>query len=139
MLLHIRHLLDYNKKKFTALLLLVLWAGAILVVSIWPANKMPDISLKFSDKMGHLVAYAILSILAILYTKLSGRMSNRTGHWFIITLLVTVLYGSLLEIIQGAMSIGRNFEFLDIMADAAGSFIGLTIAGLFMTLQKRQV
>ena len=139
MLLHIRHLLDYNKKKFTALLLLVLWAGAILVVSIWPANKMPDISLKFSDKMGHLVAYAILSILAILYTKLSGRMSNRTGHWFIITLLVTVLYGSLLEIIQGAMSIGRNFELLDIIADAAGSFIGLTIAGLFMTLHKRQV
>lgn len=97
----------------------------ILFLSLWPAGQMPEVSHRFSDKTGHFTAYGMLAFLLIRSAVLSGRMSNRTGRWFVIILLIGSLYGSLLEVLQGVMYLGRSFEYYDILANVTGTVAGL--------------
>ena len=107
-----------------SLYLLVAVASIILVVSLIPgmpkSSKMPHI-----DKIGHGVAYALLAFL--LFGVL--RIPVRSETWTIIlSLLGCVVYGGIIELLQGVT--GRSSEFLDLVSDFAGSSAGASLAML---------
>ncbi len=112
-----------------------LWAGlsvVLLVVSLWFALKpiTPDEEnwldwlsfLTASDKVVHAEAFFGLGLW---FGALAG-----PNHWRRVGLLL-LLYGALVELLQGAMALGRTADLWDLAADAGGVVLGLLAAHRF--------
>jgi len=81
------------------------------------------------DKLAHILMYAIFSFLL-------GRriIGVRPFNWLLV-ILITSSYGILMEILQELLIAGRQFEFLDILANIFGSLSGTM---LIYMLYKRK-
>ena len=111
------------------------WTGlsvVLLVVSLWFALKpiTPDEEgwldwlsfLTASDKVVHAEAFFGLGLW---FGSLAG-----PGHWRRVGLLL-LLYGALIELLQGVMALGRTADLWDLAADAGGLVLGLLAAQWF--------
>lgn len=87
--------------------------AAVAVLSLVPAATLPDPGV--SDKLSHLVAYAVLCLLG-----LAAYPGRAAFAWMVIGLLG---YGALMELLQ-TLSPGRSMEGADILANGAGVLIG---------------
>lgn len=104
----------------------VLWAILILILSVIPAIDTPSISWMEPDKLVHVIFYIILTLL------ICRALISKKGHsskWIIlfIGLIVSVLYGGLIEIIQEQLLSWRSGDLLDFAADAVGAVLGSLI------------
>lgn len=79
------------------------------------------------DKVQHLVAYCVLSVLACL----------AAGHRHMALLVVLVGYGALLEVVQGLMPHGREPSLADTLANTLGVLLGAAIFSLIF--RKRPI
>lgn len=91
----------------------VLIALAILA-SLSPTQNLPDIGT--SDKLGHLTAYALMTLW------FSGIYPR--SRYALIGFGMLVL-GALIEWAQGAMGLGRQADMYDLVANTSGIVAGL--------------
>lgn len=93
----------------------------VIVSSLVPGEDLPHWSI--SDKIEHMIAYAGLAIW------FGGLMAPRRYVYLAVALLAL---GGGIEIAQGLMGLGRECDWRDFLADAAGAAIGLSLclAGL---------
>jgi VanZ family protein len=93
------------------------------VVAIWLVSSMerPPVpeELQFwnSDKLLHMIAYAILAALALLGVRRLALEPKRKGA---ITFAMSALYGAVDEVHQSFVP-GRSSSWLDLIADATGA------------------
>lgn len=109
--------------------LLILWSVFILVVTLLPGEDIPDgffTSLPYFDKLAHGGLFLVYAFLLRGFFSKYFFSHFSSSKIFLITLLIALTYGILIECIQLFVP-HRNFEFSDILAD----FIG-TITGLFI-------
>ncbi len=96
-----------SRNKF--FILAVLWTVFVLTASLMPVHppgKLPE----QSDKLVHVFFFALLYFFW-----------NRTRLFHAISLLVyLVLFGIIIEILQGILPFGRHFDWLDVLADFFG-------------------
>lgn len=90
---------------------------AALIVCILPARmvEVPGVN----DKFEHALGYVLLTLWFC-------GIYPRRKYWAIA--LGYLLFGILIELLQGAMNWGRHADIHDVYADAAGIAIGLIIA-----------
>ena len=96
----------------------ILFVGAFLgvtVLSVLPAPQMDGLE---SDKLGHLIAYAVLTLLLVLSLSVDRRVPPR----FWVAVMALLLYGGLIEVLQHY--IGREFDLADMAANAIGVIVG---------------
>jgi len=112
----------------------IIWAMIILFLSASSGVKIPDAlsDFKGTDKLGHLVIYAVLSVLTLAGASKSPRISLTKSNELLIVGVCSV-YGFLMEILQFACFPGRYFEVFDIIANIIGSFTGLLVFKFFIT------
>jgi VanZ family protein len=98
------------------------WALIILVLSLLPSSSLPSLSWSEflgADKLAHLGVYMIFSFLLVLtFNNSRPKLKYRSA------ILFSSAYGILMEVLQFLIYTGRNFEFLDIIANIIGSFLG---------------
>ena len=82
------------------------------------------------DKVGHFVAYAVLTFLVLVGFSKEGQVTRPKIIW---TILLCTLYGVLLEIIQYTFYPDRYFEVEDAVANFVGTGGGYL---LFRSLYK---
>jgi VanZ family protein len=93
---------------------------AITVLSLLPPRS--GMELPTNDKVGHFLAYGILSMnICFLF--------NRWKKELLFSLIGIVLYGILIEFLQGFVR--RETSFYDFLANTSGVAIGATIIALF--------
>ena len=116
------------------------WKSGIIVLIIFVLSVYPftsDMSLPrfpFRDKVIHALMYVALAfVLYADYTK-SNRTTPITRSICYIVFLFPFVYGGFIEIIQGAFFSPRTAEWLDWVADIAGSAVGFISA--FYILKK---
>ena len=103
------------RKQFVTYLL---WLSAIVVIamvtmlSLFPSES---VELSINDKIGHFLAYTVLTLNAELLTK-----SYKQLLWLITLIL---LYGIMIEFVQGLIP-GRVPSLLDVLANSTGVLIG---------------
>jgi VanZ family protein len=73
------------------------------------------------DKLGHLFAYMALSANSLYF--------SRTRRNLVLFSILVILYGTLLECLQGLIP-GREPSFLDIIANSTGVVLGVGIHAL---------
>ena len=112
----------------------LIWLVFITVLSVLPSVQLPQFDLFASDKLGHAMAYAGLTGLALLaLRRQSGQApSGRSSFLFF---LFAAGYGALMEFIQGAFLPNRAFELDDMLANTFGAAIGWAIAYLLFRLK----
>jgi VanZ family protein len=95
------------------------WAAAIVWLSLTSAP--PELDVVHGDKLGHLVAYGVLMFwFCQLYAARKVRIAYALGF---------AALGVVLELIQGQLGY-RDYELLDMVANAAGLLLGWAAAAL---------
>lgn len=79
--------------------------------------------------MGHLGAYTALSYLLLRSLRKEGKKPS--GIAAAVAMCCAVLYGLLLEMLQGAFFPHRHFEWGDVLANSLGVLIGFFVFKLF--------
>lgn len=103
-----------------------LWlAGGVVLVliimsgSLAPGEYVPSVGFWDSDKVNHALGYAGLTFW---FTGIYSR--SRYPH----VIVGLLLLGALIEVLQGAMSFGRDRDFDDMIANTGGIVIGMILA-----------
>jgi VanZ family protein len=104
---------------------LLLWAGCLLWLSLTPNPPRPSSALLSWDKLQHAGAFALLTLLAGRFFSQWRPLSH--NPWFF-ALLVAVLFGGLIEILQGTLTDIRQPEWGDLAADVAGGLLVVVVA-----------
>lgn len=118
-----RKALIYKESIFVGLI--ILYASLIRE----PHVHLPHVA--FADKWSHMVAYAILG--AALAWNLIKDKRDKLWVW-ILGIAIPMLYGGLIEVLQGAFFYPRTAEWLDWLADIIGTIIGTAlVAGIWQT------
>ena len=120
MMPHIKPLLA-NKP---LLLIAILYSCFISVLFFIPSQDLPNIHFSALDKIVHILIYFILVNLWMLYLYIrNGFQFN--NKWGLIILLSVLLYGIIIEILQGLLTISRSADIFDVLANLIGSLIGI--------------
>lgn len=115
----------------TVLVFRLLFIGAFLGVTVLSIIPTPQIDGLESDKLSHLIAYTVVTLLLVL--SLSG--DRRVPQGLGVALLAVLLYGALIEVLQHY--IGRQFDFKDMAANAIGVLAGAGLGLLVRLLIRR--
>jgi VanZ family protein len=113
------------RREAAAMILNRVWWGlgfflvlAAIVVCLVPGYEVPG-AFELNDKISHLTGHAVLALY------FAGLVPRRS--WWKILLFLLVL-GSLIEVAQYAMHLGRDGNVLDEVANAIGAVLGLVLA-----------
>lgn len=96
-----------------------------------PFQVMGDIPL--ADKWGHMLAYLVLAI-CMAGDGLRARL--RTKTLYMISVLLPIAYGGLMEIVQLHCP-PRSAEWTDWLADGIGTAIGVVLFGIYHLLSRK--
>ena len=91
-----------------------------VVVCLLPGHDLPGV-FEMNDKISHLTGHAVLSLY------FAGLVPRRS--WWKIFVFLLVL-GSLIEVAQYSMHVGRDGNVPDEIANAIGAILGLALARL---------
>lgn len=95
--------------------------AAMLIVCLMPASSLPQTGV--SDKFEHSIAYAVLSLwFAGLYPR----------SRYVVIALGLFAMGVAIEWAQGAMHVGRQSDYHDVIANTLGIVAGLVLAALWL-------
>jgi VanZ family protein len=114
--------LDYKVKIFQAFF--VLWVITITILSLVEPENFTKIDVKNSDKYVHFITYFWLTLL--LYLALPKNQLNLNSR-LLFSFLFSVIYGIIIELLQGLITVKRQPEIMDVFANTFGSFIAVLV------------
>ena len=103
--------------------LIILYASLIRE----PHIRLPEVA--YADKWSHLVAYMLFGgMLAFDLIR-----DKRKVIWvWLLALVIPIVYGGVIELVQGAFFYPRTADWIDWLADCIGTLIGTSIvAGIW--------
>jgi VanZ family protein len=115
--------------------LLVYWLALFVGTSI-PSDHL-SLGLEISDKLKHLFAYLFLAFLLSLNLHFQNRWEKLSNLAFIYSFIICILYGAFDEIHQLIVP-NRSAEFLDWLANALGSILGVLLAFFILRALKKR-
>ncbi len=116
--------------KRVLLILAICYTIVIAVLSLANIKSLPKLGSSFDDKIFHALAYGVL---ALLWYFTLNRL--KIAKPIFITALGSIIYGIILEVLQGQLTIVRSLDILDVLANS----IGVTTALLFITIRNRRI
>jgi VanZ family protein len=109
----------------------LLWASVIAFLSLTASGNLPHLDWTFitPDKAGHFTVYAILAFLVLFgYAKHSQTQTIAT---YIYVAMGAAAYGFLMEWAQYLLTPDRCFEYPDMLANAIGALLGVSVFYFF--------
>lgn len=106
------------------------WVALVWYLSLTSDPIDIDLGTTFNDKIGHATAYAWLMFW---FGNLYVHRGTRIGY-----VAIFIFMGVLLEILQGSLTVTRQYSYGDMLANATGVGIGylLVLGVLGRALQK---
>lgn len=97
----------------------IIWTIIMLIGCLTPHEDIPNELATFNDKFLHVVIFVPFTLLWIL----AGVRVRQA-------LIIGILFGGLIEVLQGILPINRNADWLDLSADSLGAVIGVVLGWL---------
>ena len=121
-MLDIKKLLGKNIILFLA----VLYSCVITILFFISTSGMPSIGVSHIDKVVHFSIFLGFTFLwlSFLYLRNDMKLSTRT---IVIFFLISIIYGTLIEVFQEQFTARRTFDYFDILADMLGSLTGIFV------------
>ncbi|HNT41738.1 MAG TPA: VanZ family protein [Tenuifilaceae bacterium] len=111
----------------------ILWGLVILILCTMPPSGFPKVSVSGIDKLVHFGLFAVLTLLVISENntlRLSGSVLQKT-RW--VGIVVSIIYGGLVELLQLKVFIYRGADWFDLIADVVGTLIA---AWLYLPISR---
>ncbi|WP_299243992.1 VanZ family protein [uncultured Aquimarina sp.] len=86
-----------------------------------------NISVKGSDKIGHLLAYLVFTIVWFLFFFYSEKLHRKFSQSLIWASILSFLFGILMEFLQAVLTSYRSPEWNDVLANTSGIIFALII------------
>ncbi len=108
-------------------------AIVIMILMGTPGNCFPNVTSFWDwlgpDKIVHFIVFGILSFSMIwgYREKIISQNSNTQKKSYLLTLLLSISYGALTEILQKYIFINRYGSIYDFIADAIGCVLGVIV------------
>ncbi len=98
-------------------------------------DELPSVRIPHLDKIVHAVFYFGAVVLGCLFIRerTAGKIELKKALWTMC--LVAVVYGILIEALQGTMTLGRDGNSYDAMANALGALAGVWAIHFFFSSQ----
>jgi len=115
-----------SRRAFAALP--VTWAVIVLVLTLTPADEMPETphwKLLSFDTAAHAAVFVLLAVLVCFSAGRQRRFPALRANVFSLVLLGSVAFGALIEVLQMTMKLGRHGEWSDLISDSLGAVLGL--------------
>lgn len=119
----------------------ITWAAIILFLSLAPSNQMPELNiwqLLSFDKAAHLFFYALFTLQLIVAFKKQNFSCTLKYQSVLSALFISLLYGVIVEMLQYFMFAGRSADYLDIIANTLGAFVGCALFSLIYNQPIKQ-
>jgi VanZ family protein len=111
----------------------------IFILSALPGSTFKEVNISlipFQDKFVHLSFYLGLSFILLLDYYYFNHYKITNNKVIILLFFFTILYGGIIELLQGILFKERSAEWLDFIANSIGSIIGTII---FFILKKFKI
>ena len=95
----------------------------ITAALLTPITDPPKIDIPFADKVVHLIINAGLFVVWASYV-FSGKTKTTKTYTLPLLFVCTLLYGILIEVIQGSFIPTRGADFFDVVANVCGLILG---------------
>ena len=102
----------------------------LAIFSLINIGSLPRLGSNFDDKILHALAYGLL-VLLWYFTLHSLKKANP----IFIAALFSIIYGIILEILQGQVTVARNLDILDVLANC----IGVMVMSFFLIIRNRTI
>jgi VanZ family protein len=105
-----------------------IWAGIILLMSLYPGKELPTISfwqVVSFDKFMHISCYMLLFFLMIVGAMKQYGLGRKRYKVLGIVFTVCLFYGIIIEILQPLVSSDRIFDYFDVIANLIGCIFGI--------------
>mgnify|MGYP003754957301 CR=1 FL=1 len=115
----------------------VLWTVFIAILLFTPGDKFPDsklFNIQHGDKIAHFILFLILEFLLLLDAKIKPADNFFRKYGFI---AFAFIYAIITEIVQSLLTISRDGDWFDLLADAAGAICGWLIYFPFEKIRSR--
>lgn len=109
----------------------IIWTVIICYLCFIPSDRLPDSffsSIPYFDKMVHFGLCAVLAFLLFFGLRKQYSSLKWRNNASVISFWFAVLFGLLIELIQGNFVESRSFESIDLLADILGAVAGLLIS-----------
>lgn len=105
------------------LFLAITWAVLIAVLSLVSLKSIPKEYISGNDKVMHFIFYAIFVVL-LSFAK-SKSYFKMKHNLFII--FIVIIYGIVIEILQGVITKNREADIYDAIANSLGAIVGFIL------------
>ena len=113
------------------LTLALLYTIALAFVSLLSSSNLPAIEVVNADKIGHTIAYGLLGL--IWYIALKALSFSKP---LLIAACGAIIYGIILEVLQGTLTEARMLDKYDIVANCIGVAF---ISGIIIIRNKTHI
>lgn len=106
------------------------WAALVLWLTLTPAARMPRTphwELLSFDTAAHAAVFLVLAVLLIFSLRRQTRWPSLQRRAWLAVLVFCVVFGTLIEVLQMYMALGRHGEWSDILSDSLGAAAGLAL------------
>ena len=111
--------------KSIVLTIQIAYIVVITVLSLVSIDTKTNINVDFADKIIHVIIHTInVILLYIVFTK------YKVAKSLLLAIIVSILYGIIVEILQEYIAINRQFDIFDIYANCFGTIIAAIILKL---------
>lgn len=117
-----------NKK--VLLFVAIGYTSTIAILSLISNDGIPYFGTNYEDKIYHFLAYAILNLL---WYKVFFNYKNSKP--ILIAFVISIIYGIIIEVLQGRFTISRDSSIMDILANS----FGVTIVTLFLIIKSNPI
>ncbi|REJ83042.1 MAG: VanZ family protein [Bacteroidetes bacterium] len=120
---------------------LLLWAAVIFVICAIPGNNIPKLSfLEWlrPDKIVHLIVFGILSVFIYRSVTIDPAFAGISSRAFFWSVLISSIYGALIEYLQYSVFINRSGDIRDAAANAIGAWLGMLIYIRYLTGRRKE-
>ena len=113
-------------RKNIYLLFAILIVVVLTIVSLKESDELPSVFVSFSDKLFHLIAYMVPTIVWCKYLTLLD-LKIKNNNILTVVGVFLIIYGIIIEVLQSKLTTTRIFELNDILDNTIGVVFGLII------------
>lgn len=116
----------------------ILWAILITVFCLVQFKTVPLGSVSHLDKVVHAFFYFVLTFLVQLNWRVSKQnWSYRTQA--VVSVVGTILFGVLIEILQETCTATRHADVLDVIANSVGALLSVVAFKLYVRFKNKSI
>ncbi|WP_445735697.1 VanZ family protein [Mariniflexile sp.] len=96
----------------------ILYTLTLATVCLVKLNKLPNVGLSYGDKIFHFLSYSVLAMLW--FNTLLHTFKFKKRRALLYAALFSVVFGIVIEVLQGALTSYRSSDMYDVIANTSG-------------------